>query len=122
MKKVWDVVKDYVYIVVAVLIIRTFIVTPAIVSGASMDNTLADGQLVVVNKFIYRFNDIKRFDIVVVDNESSNDKIIKRVIGLPNETIKYVVENDEIFKQPKYEAIDYYKSLFENKNPSNRQN
>ena len=94
MKKVWDVVKDYVYIVVAVLIIRTFIVTPAIVSGASMDNTLADGQLVVVNKFIYRFSDIKRFDIVVVDNESSNDKIIKRVIGLPNETIKYVVEND----------------------------
>ena len=80
MKKVWDVVKDYVYIVVAVLIIRTFIVTPAIVSGASMDNTLADGQLVVVNKFIYRFSDIKRFDIVVVDKNQVMIKLLKELL------------------------------------------
>ena len=102
MKKVWDTIKDYVYIVVAVLIIRTFIMTPAIVSGASMDDTLADGQLVIVNKFIYRFSDIKRFDIVVVDNKSSNDMIIKRVIGLPNETIEYrqnkLYVNDELIE------------------------
>ena len=63
MKKVWDSIKDYVYIVVAVLLIRTFLVTPAIVSGASMDNTLEDGQLVIINKLVYRVSDIKRFDI-----------------------------------------------------------
>ena len=89
MKKIWDNIKDYVYIVVAVVIIRTFIVTPAIVSGASMDDTLRDGQLVIVNKFIYRFSDIKRFDIVVLQNDKTEDKIIKRVIALPNETIEY---------------------------------
>ena len=89
MKKIWDNIKDYVYIVLAVVIIRTFIVTPAIVSGASMDDTLKDGQLVIVNNFIYRFSDIKRFDIVVLQNDKTEDKIIKRVIALPNETIEY---------------------------------
>ena len=100
MKKVWDSIKDYVYIIVAVLLIRTFLVTPAIVSGASMDNTLEDGQLVIINKLIYRISDIKRFDIVVLSNELNNDKIIKRVIGLPNEKIEYrqnrLYINDEL--------------------------
>ncbi len=93
MKKVWLEIKDYVIIILVVVIVRTFIVTPAIVDGASMDNTLKDGQLVIINKFIYRFDDIKRFDIVVVSNEINNDKIIKRVIGLPNETIMYKDNN-----------------------------
>ena len=88
-KKFWNSIKDYVYIVIAVVIIRTFIITPAIVSGASMDKTLEDGQLVIINKFIYNFTDIERFDIVVVKNKVDKDKIIKRVIGLPNETIEY---------------------------------
>ena len=90
MKKVWLAIKDYVYIILAVVIIRTFIVTPAIVSGASMDNTLIDGQVVIINKFIYNFKDIDRFDIVVVKNNEDKDKIIKRVIGLPNEEIEYL--------------------------------
>ncbi len=94
MKKVWDAIKDYVYIVIAVILIRTFLVTPAIVSGPSMDDTLEDGQLVVINKLIYRVSDIKRFDIVVVNSDTGNEKIIKRVIGLPGETIKYVVASE----------------------------
>ena len=81
---------DYVMIVIAVILIRTFLVTPAIVSGGSMNDTLKDGQLVIVNKFIYNIKDIKRFDIVVVKNDEGNDKIIKRVIGLPNETVEYI--------------------------------
>ena len=89
MKKVWDSIKDYVYIVLAVLIIRTYIVTPAIVDGDSMNNTLLDGQIVILNKITYRFNDVNRFDIVVIKNSEDNDKIIKRVIGLPNEKIRY---------------------------------
>ena len=89
MKKVWNSIKDYVYIVLAVLIIRTYIVTPAIVDGDSMNNTLLDGQIVILNKITYRFNDVNRFDIVVVENREDNDKIIKRIIGLPNEKIRY---------------------------------
>ena len=89
MKKFWLTIKDYVYIVLVVVIIRTFFVTPAIVSGSSMDDTLTNNELVIVNKIVYRVSDIKRFDIVVVSNKEDGDKIIKRVIGLPGETIRY---------------------------------
>lgn len=89
MKKIWNEIKDYIFIILAVVLIRTFIVTPAIVDGGSMDNTLENGQLVLINKFIYRFDNINRFDIVVINNDADSDKIIKRVIGLPNEIIEY---------------------------------
>lgn len=89
MKKIWNEIKDYIFIILAVVLIRTFVITPAIVDGGSMDNTLENGQLVLINKFIYRFDDINRFDIVVINNDADSDKIIKRVIGLPNEIIEY---------------------------------
>ena len=95
MKKFWNSIKDYVYIILAIVLVRSFVVTPAIVNGASMDTTLADGQVVFINKFIYKFSDIKRFDIVVLKNDKTQDRIIKRVIGLPNETIEY--KNNKLY-------------------------
>lgn len=74
-------------IILAIILIRTFIVTPVRVNGTSMYSTLKDGEIMILNKINYWFNDIKRFDIVVVETE--NNKIIKRVIGLPGETLKY---------------------------------
>ena len=103
MKKFLYEIKDYVIIVVVVILIRTFIITPALVDGASMDNTLKDGQLVIINKFSMIVNKPKRFDIVVVKNNDSHDKIIKRVIGLPNEKIVYrdnnLYINGELYKE-----------------------
>jgi signal peptidase I len=103
MKKFLYEIKDYVIIVVVVILIRTFIITPALVDGASMDNTLKDGQLVIINKFSMIVSKPKRFDIVVVKNNDSHDKIIKRVIGLPNEKIVYrdnnLYINGELYKE-----------------------
>ena len=115
MKKVWNAIKDYVYIIIAVVLIRTFIVTPAIVNGASMDKTLEDGQLVIINKFVYRFKDINRFDIVVVKNTEDKDKIIKRVIGLPNEEIEYIdnvlyINGKEVETEFKFEETSNFKT------------
>ena len=62
-------IKDYIIIIVVVILIRTFLVTPAIVDGDSMNETLLDGNLVLINKLTYRINDINRFDIVVLDND-----------------------------------------------------
>ena len=93
-------IKDYIIIIVAVVLIRTFLVTPAVVEGASMDDTLKDGQIIIINKINYKINDPKRFQIVVVKNISEDDKIIKRIIGLPGETIEYrdneLYVNDEL--------------------------
>ena len=95
MNKFWKEAKDYIIIILVVMVIRTFFVTPAVVDGASMDYTLEDGQLVLINKFVYNIKDVKRFDVVVLDNTKEGDKIIKRIIALPNETIEY--NNNQLY-------------------------
>ena len=74
----------YIAIIVVVIIIRSFIVTPVIVSGTSMNNTLQDGEILLLNKFDRKY---KRYDIVVFDYNDS--KLVKRIIGLPGETVEY---------------------------------
>ncbi len=49
--------------------------------------TLLDGDIMVLDKIGYRINGLKRFDIVVI--KYNNEKIIKRVIGLPGDYIEY---------------------------------
>ena len=105
MRKFWNAIKDYVIIVIVVVLIRTFLATPAIVSGPSMNNTLEDGQLVIINKIAYKIYNIKRFDIVVLKNEEGNDRIIKRVIGLPNEKIEY--KENKLYINDKYVEANF---------------
>lgn len=78
----------YVIIVVLVVFIRSFIVTPVIVRGDSMYDTLNDGEVLFLSKISYYVHDINRFDIVVI-KDKDNDLIIKRVIGLPGDNVKY---------------------------------
>ncbi len=67
------------------------------VSGNSMLPTLSDGDNLIVDKVTYRFHDIERFDIVVFPpKDRENTYYIKRVIGLPGETV-YIDENGDIF-------------------------
>ena len=87
MKKFIKELIPYIVIIVAVVLIRTFIVTPVIVVGDSMVPTLKENQILLLNKFDYKFNEIERYDIVVI--EVGNGEIIKRVIGLPGENIEY---------------------------------
>ncbi len=77
----------YIVLVALVIFIRSFVVTPAIVNGDSMDDTLQDGEVVIVNLISYRLGKIKRFDVVEVDYY--DEYLVKRVIGLPNEKIEY---------------------------------
>lgn len=77
---------SYIIIIIIVVLIRIFIFDPVRVDGPSMDGTLSDGQILILNKLTYRKDEIKRYDIVVI-KRSNGDKIIKRVIGLPNETV-----------------------------------
>jgi signal peptidase I len=66
-----------------VVLIRTFIITPVRVDGDSMKNTLKNGDILL----LYKLGSINRLDIIVLDEEKDNEKIIKRVIGLPGETV-----------------------------------
>ena len=87
MKKIKE-ISIYLLIIVMVILIRTFIITPVRVNGTSMDPTLKNGEIMILNKIKYNNKDIKRFDIVVV--KMDKELLIKRVIGLPNEEVKYV--------------------------------
>lgn len=82
MKVIKEVI-PYIVIVVVVILIRTFIITPVRVDGDSMKNTLKNGDILL----LYKLSSIDRFDIIVLDEEKDNEKIIKRVIGLPGETV-----------------------------------
>ncbi len=77
----------YIIIVIFVILLKSFIITPIRVNGASMDDTLKDKDIMILDKTKYHYSKIKRFDIVVVD--IGTEKIIKRVIGLPGESIDY---------------------------------
>ena len=81
---------------VAALLVKTFVLQTFFIPSASMEPTLAIGDRVFVNKLSYDFHGVRRGDIVVFTlppGESAGPDIndlIKRVIGLPGETIQSV--------------------------------
>ena len=91
----------YLIIILVVILIRTFVVTPVIVNGPSMNPTLDGNEIMILKKYD---TDYSRFDIIVVNKSVDGDNLIKRVIGLPNETIEYkhnkLYINDEIIDDP----------------------
>lgn len=78
----------YLVIIIVVIIIRSFIATPIKVNGPSMESTLYDGNLMILNKIGAKVNGLNRFDIVVIKTDKTY--IIKRVIGMPGESVAYI--------------------------------
>lgn len=103
MKKFIKELIPYIVIIIVVVLIRTYIVTPVIVVGDSMVPTLEDNQILLLNKFDYKFNEIERNDIVVI--EVGESEIIKRVIGLPGENIEY--RNNTLYINGHEEETNY---------------
>lgn len=72
-------------------LIITFVGQRTMVSGSSMETTLSDGDQLIVDKISYRFRDPKRYDIVVFPYKyEKNTYYIKRIIGLPGETVQII--------------------------------
>lgn len=94
----FDVVLNIVIIVAIVAMIRTFVVSPFQIEGNSMISTLENKEYIVINKFRYLFKTPERGDIVVFRPPTDPSKYyVKRVIGLPGETI--VVRDGHIFRR-----------------------
>lgn len=88
----WKVLENILYIIGAVLlagIIQAFIIRPFIVSGTSMDPIIKNGQYLIVDEVTYHFHTPERGDVIVFKAPPEPTKYyIKRVIGLPGDTVK----------------------------------
>ncbi len=78
----------YLIVIAVVLLIVLYVVSLQQVVGPSMDPTLKDGDILVLSKFHYHIFDVKRNDVIAFSYDDSKF-LIKRVIGLPGETISY---------------------------------
>ncbi|MBP3656656.1 MAG: signal peptidase I [Clostridia bacterium] len=98
-----------VFVVAAALafVVRTFIFEPVRVDGSSMLNTLTDSDFMIATKFDYLFSNPDRFDIVICNYPNTDDGMyrVKRVIGLPGETIE--LKGGELYVNGEHMAQDF---------------
>jgi signal peptidase I len=97
-----DILDTIVTILTALIIgvlIHQFIFERAVVDGTSMYPTLHNNQNIIVDKITPKINGYQRFDIVVLWSDGANEYLVKRIIGLPGETVQIkegkVYINDE---------------------------
>ena len=80
---------------VIAFILKTYVFQIALVNQISMEPTLYEGQILIIAKINYLFNDPVRGDIVVLKDELENKYLIKRAIGLPGEVID--IRNNKVY-------------------------
>ena len=129
----------YIVLIIALTwIVVTLVGQRTEVSGSSMETTLSDKDQLIVDKMTYRFRDPKRYDIVVFPYQyQDNTYYIKRIIGLPGETVQIlsgmvyidgmrldehygneIMENPGIAEEPLTLGEDEYFVLGDNRNNS----
>ncbi len=92
---VWEMAKVAIISLVIILPIRYFLIQPFYVKGASMEPNFYDHEYLIIDEISYRFGVPGRGDIVVFKYPKDPDQyFIKRVIGLPGETVE--VKNDQV--------------------------
>src|SRR3989344_5716676 len=86
---VWDLLKFAALATIIVLPIRAYVAQPFVVSGRSMVPTFQNGQYLIVDEISYRFHSPQRGDVIIFKYPKDPTKyFIKRVIGLPGETVE----------------------------------
>ncbi len=100
-------------LVVSLLVVR-YVGVRTHVDGNSMNDTLYNGENLIVDKITYRFSEPDRYDIVVFPFQHSEDTFyIKRVIGLPGETI-YIDDEGKIYINDEILEESYGKEIIRN--------
>ncbi|WP_086329995.1 signal peptidase I [Candidatus Enterococcus mansonii] len=114
-KELLHTVLFFIGLATVLFLLRQFVFTPVIVKGHSMDPTLADGERVIALKN----TEIQRFDIVTFPAPDEPKKnYIKRVIGLPGDTIEY--KEDHLYingKEVKEPYLDEFKGALTDDEP-----
>lgn len=96
-----EVVRFFLIVVFIIIPFRIFVAQPFIVDGASMDNTFHNGEYLIVDQVTYRFDEPERGSVLIFKYPENPSKFfIKRIIGLPGETVvirngKVTIKNNE---------------------------
>lgn len=112
---VFEFIKTVAFIVVIAFIIRIFAIQPFIVEGQSMEPSFANNDYLITEKISYKIHEPSRGDIIIFrppDNPSVN--YIKRIIGLPGDTIE--VKNGSVYVNGERLVESYLTSNLETKN------
>lgn len=93
----YDIIFYAAVIIICVYILPNYVIQRTIVDGSSMENTLHDKEHLYVEKLSYRFDALDRFDIIVFYpfGRENEEYYVKRIIGLPGETIQ--IKDQQIY-------------------------
>lgn len=106
---VWDFLKVFLIALLIIIPVRFYLFQPFIVTGHSMQPTFMDGEYLIIDEISYRFNAPQRGAVIVIKSPEDNSQFfIKRIIGLPEETVeitggKVVIKNTQT---PAGETLD----------------
>ena len=117
---IWELVKFTILAVIIVVPIRMFIAQPFVVSGSSMVPTFENGQYLIVDEISYRFNNPERGDVIIFKYPNNKKQFfIKRIIGLPNETLKIDGQTITIINEQNPDGLILDESYIQNKSHNN---
>lgn len=95
LKNIWENIRFVIVALIIVVPIRLFIAQPFLVSGESMYPNFHNGQYLIVDELTYKLEQPQRTDVVIFRYPLDTKRFfIKRIVGLPNETIK--IQNGKV--------------------------
>jgi signal peptidase I len=93
---VWEVFEVVIISFISITLVYKFVAQPFIVNGASMEPTFLNNDFLLVDELVYRFREPVRGEVIVFKNPRNEDEYyIKRIIGLPGESI--IIESGSVF-------------------------
>jgi signal peptidase I, bacterial type len=101
---------EMMFMIAIIICIFKFIVIPVKIEGNSMESTLHNESVALINKIGVKEENIHRFDVVVVYSDTLNEKIIKRVIGMPGDHIEF--KNDVLYINGRMTQQDFLDKNF----------
>lgn len=111
----WEILKVVIIALAIVIPIRYFLFQPFFVRGQSMEPNFENGDYLIIDELSYRFSDPKRGDVVVFKYPNNpSQRYIKRIVGLPGETIEIRDNKVIIYSEGRGEVLDETDYLSQN--------
>lgn len=103
-KEIFSWIKTIVFALILAFLITRFIIVNAVVPSGSMENTVMTDDRLIANRLSYIFSDPERYDIVVFKYPDDEDTLfIKRIIGMPGETI--TIRDGQVYVEGQEEPL-----------------